>query len=69
MKGHPMTLLAILGAILVVLIIYSIYRWRSGVRLEAAFRARSRRPVVADMAPDVLRSMRRHPSYRSKREA
>ena len=66
MKGTPMMLLTVLIAINVILITYSICRWRSNLRLEAAFRD-LRKPDLPAMDPDVLRSMRKHPSYQSKR--
>ncbi len=67
MKGTPMMLLTVLIAINVILITYSICRWRSNLRLEAAFRHLLPKPKLPAMDPDVLRSMRKHPSYQSKR--
>ena len=66
MKGQPLMLLTILIAINVILITYSICRWRSNLRLEAPF-VDLRKSELPSMSPDVLRSMMKHPSYLPKR--
>ena len=67
MKGTPVMLLTVLIAINVILITYSVCRWRSNLRLETAFRHLLPKPKLPAMDPDVLRSMRKHPAYQSKR--
>jgi len=73
MKGTPM-LVQVLLIVDIILTIYVVYRWRSNRRLEATFKhllkpgpSWSTGPKPPTLSPDVLRSMRKHPSYQSKR--